>query len=238
MPESMKLNYGQHDIEYQVVFEDRKNLSISVLPSKDVIIKAPVKSDLEEIKKRMQKKASWIFRQIRYFDRFHPLQPPRKYVSGETHHYLGRQYRLRVRKDAQEIVKLVGKFFIAYTKEPTNYSQVELIMREWYADHAKAFLDERIKNHLEKISGLVVNSIQIKYKYLKKQWGLKNADNSITFNVELVKTPIQCIDYVIVHELCHLVHPNHDDRFYKLLKKVLPDWEERKQRLEYFGSFQ
>ena len=238
MPDKLTLIYGQNNIEYQLSFEERKNLSISVLPSREVLVKAPVNTSVEEIEKKLRRKSSWVLKQIRYFDKFHPLNPPREYVSGETHYYLGRQYRLRVRKGANETVKLIGKFFIAYTKEPGNNLQVELIMRQWYADHAKAILDERIKNLLEKIPGLDINSLQIKYKYLKKQWGLKNADNSITFNIDLVKTPIQCIDYVIVHELCHLVHPNHDDRFYKLLKKVLPDWQERKERLEYFGSFQ
>lgn len=237
MSDKLTFSYGQHNIEYQLSFEERKNLSISVLPSKEVLVKAPRNTGLGEIEKKLRKKAAWILKQIRYFDKFHPLHPPRKYVSGETHYYLGRQYRLRVRKDAKEIVRLVGKFFMAYTKDPGNNHQVEYLMRQWYADHAKSFLDDCIKNHLEKIPGLDINSLQIKYKYLKKQWGLKNSDNSVTFNIELVKTPIQCIDYVIVHELCHLVHSYHDDRFYKLLKKVLPDWQKRKEQLEYFGSF-
>jgi predicted metal-dependent hydrolase len=237
MPETMILNYGSHQIEYQLSFEDRKNLSISVLPSKEVVVKAPAKSELEDVKKRVQRKASWIFKQIRYFDIFHPLQPPRKYISGETHYYTGRQYRLRIRKNSTEVVKLVGKFFMVYTKEPENRDQVRLLLSQWYADHAKAYLDERVKIYLEKIPGLDVRMLNIKYKYLNKEWGLKNTDDSITFNIELIKTPIQCIDYLIVHELCHLVQPHHDDRFYGLLKKVLPDWQERKKRLEFFGSF-
>lgn len=238
MPLSTTLIYGQHKIEYQLFFEDRKNLSIIVLPSKEVIVKAPAKSELEDIEKKMQGKASWIFKQIRYFDKFHPLQPLREYISGETHYYLGRQYRLRVRKNANEVVKLAGKFFMAYTRQPENKDQVRLLMLQWYADHAKFYMDERVKFYFDKIPGLDLHSLQIQYKYLNKQWGLKNTDNSLTFNIELIKTPIQCIDYVIVHELCHLVHPNHDDRFHKLLMKVMPDWQERKKRLEFFGAFQ
>lgn len=231
------LIYGRHKIEYLLAFEERKNLSISVLPSKEVLVKAPLKSDIYEVENRIQNKGSWILKKIRYFDQFHPLQPEREYVSGETHYYLGRQYRLRVRKGGEESVRLSGKFFLTIIKNPADRSQVKFLMRQWYADHAKIYLDERVKRYFGKIPGLEIHNLKISYKFLNKQWGLKNDDDSITLNIDLVKAPVQCIDYVIVHELCHLKHPKHNDDFYRLLRKVLPDWKERKDRLEFFGSF-
>lgn len=236
MPEKHTFVYGKNQIEYTLLFDNRKNITISVLPSKEVQVKAPLNSDIAIIHKRIQNKASWIVKQVRFFDQYHPLQPEREYVSGETHYYLGRQYRLRVRKGSEETVKLIGKFFMAYTKNPDDKARVKFLMLEWYANHAKAFFDERIKYFFDKIPAAEFNSMEISYKYLNKQWGLKNADGSITFNIELMKTPIQCIDYVIVHELCHTIYPNHDDDFYRLLSKVLPDWHKRKERLEYFGA--
>ena len=227
--------YGRSTIEYELLYEDRQNLSITVRPDKSVVVKAPNKSKLEEIQNKLQNKGQWIQKQINYFDKFHPIQPERQYVSGETHYYLGRQYRLRIRKGKEESVKLVGRFFIVNTLSPDDPDHLKLLMMQWYADHTKMLLDRRASLFAEKILGRDFESIQIKYKYMKHRWGSCDPRSSITFNIELVKTPIQCIDYVIVHELCHLIHSNHDKAFYRLMQKSIPDWRKRKEKLELFG---
>ena len=90
--------------------------------------------------------------------------------------------------------------------------------------------------NLDKIIYSGFSDIEIIYRFLKKYWGVWNPGRSLTFNIELIKTPIQCVDYVIVHELCHLVYPKHDESFYWLLGRILPDWVERKEKLEIFGA--
>jgi len=227
--------YGYSTIEYQLIVEERKNLSITVQPNKTVVVKAPVGSGFEAIEARLVNKGKWILKQINYFDKFHPLQPESEYISGETHYYLGRQYRLRIRKGSDETVKLIGKFFIAKTSDTQNRDHIQLLMRQWYADHAQLLLDTRVRIYVEKILGSDHPTVETHYKYLKRRWGSCDPGGTITFNIELVKTPIQCIDYVIVHELCHLMHPNHDKAFYRLMKSILPDWETRKEKLELFG---
>ncbi|MCD4673327.1 MAG: M48 family metallopeptidase [Anaerolineaceae bacterium] len=228
-------NYGHSTIEYQLILEERKNLAITVRPDKSVIVKAPAESTLEVIEAKLLKKAKWILKQINYFDKFHPLQPKREYVSGETHYYLGRQYRLRIKKSGDETVKLIGKFFIVKTQDTETRDHVKFLMSQWYADHAQLLLDTRAGRYIEKILGSDHQTVEIRYKYLKRRWGSCDPNGMITFNIELAKAPIQCIDYVIVHELCHLVHPNHDKAFYRLMRSILPDWEERKEKLELFG---
>ena len=230
-----EFQYGRSTIEYQLIHEDRQNLAITVNPDKSVVVKAPTKSELEDIESKLQKRGQWILKQINYFDKFHPLQPEREYVSGETHYYLGRQYRLRIRKGKAETVKLIGKFFIARTLQPENREHIKLLMMQWYADHAKMVLDRRVKDYADRILGTDLGEIEITYKYLKSRWGYWAPDGSLTFNVELIKTPIPCVDYVIAHELCHLVHPNHDKAFYRQLGDMISDWQERKEKLELFG---
>jgi len=162
------------------------------------------------------------------------LQPEREYVSGETHYYLGRQYRLRIRKGKEKLVKLKGKFFFQ-THEPEDRERIKLMMMQWYADHAKALLDQRVLMYMKKILGTEFETQEIQYRFLKRRWGSYSSKGMISFNIELVKTHIDCIDYVIIHELCHLVHPNHDKGFYRLMEAIIPDWRNRKERLELFG---
>lgn len=234
--ETHELKYGRSVIEYRLVYENRNNLAISVRPDKSVIVKAPAYSKFEKIQLKLQKRGQWVLKQINYFDKFHPLQTTRDYVSGETHYYLGRQYRLRIRKDKEDSVRLIGKFFIIKTKEPEEREHVKLLLNLWYADHAKALLDTRVKHYSEIILGSNFKKVKIDYKYSKTRWGNNDQNGTIVFNIELIKTPIQCIDYVIVHELCHLAHPNHDKAFYRLMQSIIPDWRERKERLEIFGA--
>jgi len=230
-----EIQYGRSAIEYQLIYEDRKNLAITVRPDKSVIVKAPEKSNFEEIQKKLQKRGQWILKQINYFDKFHPIQLERQYISGESHYYLGRHYRLRIRKGKEESVKLIGKFFIAKTFKPKDRAQIKLLMMKWYADHAQIILDTRVSEYADRIFGSGFGSIGITYKYLKKRWGYLSPNGSLTFNIELIKTPLPCVDYVIVHELCHLVHPNHDKSFYRLISSIMPDWRKRKEKLELFG---
>ena len=112
---------------------------------------------------------------------------------------------------------------------------MKFLIQQWYADHAKILLDRRISIYAEKILGKGFGHIQTRYKFMKRRWGSYDPQRGLAFNIELVKAPMPCVEYVIVHELCHVVSPNHDKVFYRLLAKVLPDWGDRKERLELFG---
>lgn len=235
MAEVKQIKYGRSLIEYKLVREARRNLSITVQPDKVVVVRAPLSSSQSEIDQRLIKRGKWVLNQINYFDQFHPLQPEREYVGGETHYYLGRQYRLHIEKELPETVKLVGKFFEIRLNNSSDRSRVRMLLQQWYADHARLQIEHRARKLINQVLGSNFADVSITYNFLKKRWGICKPDGSITFNVELIKTPVQCVDYVIVHELCHLKHPNHDKSFYSLLETVLPDWRQRKQKLELFG---
>ena len=229
------LRYGRSSVLYTLQYVDRDTLAITVRPDKSVIVKAPTGTGLDVIRDKLAKRGRWVLKQINYFDKFHPIQPPRQYVSGETHCYLGRKYRLRIRRCGGEEVKLSGKFFLVNTMFPKDHGHVKLLMLDWYATHAKAFLDLRIQKHSRELMEWRSKTINIKYGLMKTRWGACLGDSTVKINIELIKTPLPCIDYVIVHELCHLIHPNHDKQFYKLLAKSMPDWQDRKHQLEIFS---
>jgi predicted metal-dependent hydrolase len=230
---TLEFLFGNRKLEVQILLEERPHLSITVHPDLQVIAKAPLSKSHEVIERRIKRKASWIIKQLNYFEQFHPIAPERRYVSGETHYYLGRQYRLRIRKDENQGVKLIGKFFEMRLHDPKNVDKAKDLMLEWYKDHAKLLLAKRTEQYLPAFIKLGAEEPVIKYRRMKSRWGsCASEKGTINLNTELVKAPLHSIDYVIVHELVHLLCPNHDNKFYRLLNRILPDWEKRKERLE------
>ena len=226
------IKYGQSIIQYSILLQDRKSLSISVHPNMIVEIKAPLKATRNQIEKRLQKRASWILKQLNFFEKLQPLTPLRKYINGETHLYLGKQYKLKIRKSLQSDVKIQNGYIIVRTNPQYNQKQIIHTIEEWYKESAKLIIgkifDEMIGEFQSK--RLIPRAFQI--RKMKKRWGSCTASKKIILNSELIKAPKNCIKYVIIHELCHLKCPNHSSRFYQLQSYFLPNWEFWKNKLE------
>lgn len=227
------IKYGKLLIDYYLIYENRKDLQIKVDQEKKVIVKAPFMSDISIIEKKLLSKGSWVKKQISYYDDIYPFQSEREYIGGETHFYLGKQYRLKIINNSQNSVKLLGKYFIINCTEGKDKNKE--LLNIWYANHAKNIIDYRANNYSKTIIGEFYPKIKIQYKFMKKRWGSFSKTGIITFNIDLIKAPSDCIDYVIIHELCHILHPYHSKEFYKLLNKFLPNWKNRKQKLEDFS---
>jgi predicted metal-dependent hydrolase len=227
------LHYGGQRIPFRVEYRRRKHLAISVLPDLRVEVVAPLGTDLDAILPRVEKRAGWIARQLRFFEQYQPTQPAPSYVSGETHLYLGRQYRLKVAQGTPESVKLVGRFFRAEVRTPHDTLRIRELLDGWYREHARRVFDLRLAWCLESVTPLgLIAPPRIVVRRMAKRWGSCTKAGSVLLNLDLVKAPVHCIDYVIVHELCHLKVLNHGKEFYRLLSRCLPDWESRKKRLE------
>ncbi len=232
MHEKIELQYGMRELIVNVVMERRKHLSITVYPDLSITAKAPIGCQLEDIHKHLKRRASWIVRQLDFFEQFQPLPTERQFVSGETHHYLGRQYRLRIRHGEKARVRLIGRFFEMELPDTDNRKKAKALMLDWYSTHAKDLMSRRLAQYWPIFERMGAIAPKVRYRRMKKRWGSCSSDGVIMLNTELVKAPIHCIDYVIIHELCHLLHPHHDRKFYHLLGRILPDWEKRKERLE------
>lgn len=228
----LKIKYGKRRFIVDVTEYVGKHLSITVHPDLSITAKVPQGSDEKILEHRLKKKASWIAKQIDYFSQFHPLTPERKYISGETHYYLGRQYRLKIRKLKNAEVKLKGKFFMMGLPNPHDNMQAKRIMLEWYDKHATFKLNKRVAKYLPRFVKLGAKDPIIKFRRMKKRWGSCRRTGTIVFNLDLIKAPIDCIDYVVVHELCHLLSAKHDKKFFYLLEKTLSHWKIHKARLE------
>jgi predicted metal-dependent hydrolase len=226
------LSFGARKFAVDVSFSARKRLSVTVHPDLRITAKAPAGYEPEILRQRLEKRSSWIARQIDYFERFQPLPTERKFVSGETHYYLGRQYRLRIRHGEMTRVRLIGRFFEMELSDTDNSEKARALMLDWYSAHARDLLSRRLTQYIPTFERMGAAVPVVRYRRMKKRWGSCTNGGTIILNTELVKAPIHCIDYVILHELCHLLFPNHNRKFFRLLGRLLPDWEKRKERLE------
>ena len=227
------LIYGGLLLPFEIEYRERKTLKITVHPDQRLEIEAPKGSDLDRVLKRIERRQSWILKQWRYFEQFKPTQPMPHYVSGETFLYLGRQYRLKVQESPTEAVKLLGKYLYISTRVKDDRSRKQQLIEEWYRAHAEELFRSRMRVWLQKSGSLRCDELpKLTLRRMSNRWGSCTKSGTILLNPELVKTPIHCVDYVIVHELCHRLIHNHSPAFYQLLTRCLPDWEKRKARLE------
>lgn len=224
--------YGKEDIPFSVAFADRKTMGIAVHPDLRVVVKAPKGTSAEVIKNRVVRRARWIRKQINFFRRFVPRTPPRSYVGGETHLYLGRQYRLKIKKQQEGGVKLKGQFIHVMTPDPKKSRVVKRLLEEWYKEHAKLIYSHRLEICFKAARTLGVPFPKIQLREMMRRWGSCTRSGRILLNTTLIKAPLYCIDYVIMHELCHLKVHTHNNGYHKVLSKYMPDWEKRKERLE------
>lgn len=226
------INYGKEKITFDVSHADRKTMEIGVHPDIRVTVKAPKGIAPEVVKKRIVKRARWIKKQIDYFRRFEPRTPDRCYVGGETHLFLGRQYRFKIRKHNKSEVKLKSGYFYVMTPAPNNTQKIRDMLFDWYKSRAISIFSRRLEICYEAAKKLDIGFPRLRVKRMSKRWGSCSKAGDIFLNTELVKAPIYCIDYVIMHELCHLKLHTHNNGYYRLLSKYMPDWEKRKERLE------
>jgi len=225
------VSYGGSEILFQLRLSKRKSLEISVHPDKSIFVKAPEKTPLNIVEERVKKRARWIKRQVRYFGQFDPRTPTRKLVSGESHLYLGKKYRLRLEEGEVESVRLRSGFITIESKELT-FKNIEKLLNEWYRTKADLYINKTFIDCWAKFRKKELDRPTVRIMKLKKRWGSLSKAGTLSINVDLIKAPKECIEYVIIHELCHLVHHDHSTEFFNLLERSLPDWVKRKHKLE------
>ena len=228
-----QVQYGNSTINFSIRYSLRRTLGISVFPDKSVKITVPANAPLDRVFKRVEKKAKWIRKQQRKFSLLErPIKNP-QYVSGETLFYLGRRYRLRVIKGTPAI-KISGKFFYLTLLDKLDKRKAKKLFGEWYNGIANRKLTERFERHKHIIEKEKIKFNSIIIRRMEKRWGSCTEKGNVILNTELIRVPVDCIDYVVIHEICHLKFLRHDKKFYQLLSKYMPDWEKKKKKLELY----
>ncbi len=224
-----QIQYGATIIDYVIEFAQRKTLSICVNPDSSVCLRAPIDATLEQIQQKVHKRASWILKQKRFFESFGTSTTKRQYISGESHLYLGRQYMLRVKESNVNAVHYQNNIIEI---ECRHKKDAGILLQTWYRQRANVKFQEYAQPIIEQFSIYGVKPQSLSIKKMDKRWGYCTIDGHITLNPRLICAPRCCIEYVITHELCHLIYRSHNKEFYALLTKEMPHWEKWKNKLE------
>lgn len=218
-------------IPIEVVRKDIKNLHLGVYPPLGrVRVAAPLVVDDEAVRLAVLDKLGWIKRQRAQFAN-QPRQSEREMVNGESHYFLGRRYRLRVHEqDGPVHVALRGVASMdLFVRPGASLEKREGVLLEWHRASLRSVVADLLERWQSKL-GVQVAGWGI--KKMKTKWGSCNIRaRRIWVNLELAKKPVQCLEYIVVHELVHLLERNHTDRFIALMDTYLPDWRTRREVL-------
>jgi predicted metal-dependent hydrolase len=226
-----QVKFGSHIIDFSLSYTKRKSLGIQVTPESNVNVIAPINAKQKEVFKKVKAKGAWIIKQKRFFKSYQPKTPRRKFVNGETHLYLGRQYKLKIIKNKEEEVKIYRGIIQIYSKQ-NNPEYLKSLLELWYKEKAKEHFYEVLEQAAIKFKKYKISEPLLYIRKMEKRWGSCTPTGKVILNLELIKAPKGSIEYVMIHELCHLVHRNHNKAFFDLQNKMLPDWEKWKERLE------
>lgn len=231
------VRYGDELIGYEVVERPgRRTLGIEVHPDGRVLALVPVNCQASVVEQKLRLRSGWISRQLALFSRYERGAAQPHYVSGESHRYLGRQYRLCVAPNdpdsrSDRVRLLRGELLVA---GPGRLPPVRVkeLLRRWYLQRAREVFSDVLDACFHVWARRGYEPPRIVVRDMRSRWGSLSPAGQMTLNSRLVQVPRRCIEYVIVHELCHLMHRNHGPAFISLLGLVMPDWQARKERLE------
>lgn len=228
------LTYGGEHIRVSLLTRSRPGTTLRIKVHPDLTVQAVVPDGTSDadLDRALQQKTRWIWQKLRDFRLIQEHATPREYVSGESHFYLGRRHLLKVhhQPDTPETVRMLrGRLEVAIQER--HALRIQKLLELWYFARAQNVFQARLAALLP--SALwVTTSPTLKLQVMRTQWGNCSPGGTITLNPHLVKAPRDCIDYVILHELCHLKEHNHGPEFWSLLERVMPDWVRHKTKLD------
>lgn len=230
--ESIILQWGSRTVAARVRRSERRVLKIEIDPEGVVTVHAPSDADMDDIARRAVHKGSWIFRELDVISARPANTPVRRYVSGETHLFLGRQYRLQIEKADEAHVRCDGGRMIVTARDPDDQAHSRRLINAFYVLNARLVFPERLSQQLAPFERKGLRRPQLIIRELSKRWGSFTPKGRIVLNIDLIRAAPDLIDYVISHELGHGLYPDHGAEWRNLLTMVMPDWEARKARLE------
>jgi predicted metal-dependent hydrolase len=226
--------YRYEDIEFRIVYSRRRTLGISVLPDSSVIVRAPYRASLKTISGVIQDKSEWI---IRHRDNYRKVEQKKlngSFTTGGKQLFRGREYELHVAEASKNSVRINGAKIEITLADPGDSAAVKKLLYAIYKTEAASVFPEMMNSALRKFerenflpTGLVIRS-------MRSRWGSCSRKGIITLSTELIKLPDIYIEYVIIHELCHLKHHNHGKDYYLLLSKLFPDWKNVRKELRNY----
>jgi len=214
----------------KIIKKDIKHIYLKIKPSGEVILSVPKNTTKEDIEYVLKKRADWIAKKKAFFEFHKKSIKEKEFVSGENFCYLGKNYRLKVIEAKEDNVKLQRGYIQLFIQDRHNTNRKKELLENWYKQKAKIYFNKVIL----KYNSIIKQDIKaVKIRKMRTRWGSCNASKKyINLNLKLIEKPKECIEYVVFHELAHLIHPNHSKKFYNYLDTFMSDWRKRKEKLE------
>jgi predicted metal-dependent hydrolase len=222
------------DIEFNVIYSRRRTIGISVLPDSSVVVRVPYLTSFKTITRIVHEKAVWIKKHRDSFKGKEPTRLPRLYINGETHLFRGIETVLDIKKSSKTYVRFYD-MAIELRLEKANDSQaVKRLLYKGYKNEALIVFPDILNKVLKKYEEQAFKPTGLVIRTMKRRWGSCSNKGKITLSTELIKLPDLFIEYVILHELCHLKHHNHGREYYRLLSDLFPDYKQVRKELRRY----
>ena len=226
------LAYRNQSLSYTLVFRSRRTIGFAVRPDGSVHISAPAGTSPEWVAQQVLKKADWILKHQEAFARRPAPAPTRHFEAGSQHYYQGRTYQLCFAEARRATVTVEGDALIMATPAPLPPSQAEALLHAWYSRQAGALFTESLGRVWPRFAEFNLTRPTLSVRQMRTRWGSCTPHSArIRLSPELVRARPECLDYVLLHECCHLLVGDHSKAFYDLQTRLLPDWERWKAEL-------
>lgn len=234
-PEQRVVYCEDGDIPYLLTRKPVKNVNLRIKPEGEVLVSANNSVPTDFIDAFIEKKQRYIFSVLsRYEGKKKLFQAvPKRYVSGESYDLLGKSLRLKVEANKEENVYTDGVYIFLKVKDKDDFRHKEIMMSKWLKQYQTTVFEELLQKKYLLFEKYGVTYPTLKIRNMTSRWGsCQPKKGIITLNSKLIEAPRNCIEYVILHELVHFIHPNHSRQFWDFVAMMMPDWKERKEELE------
>ncbi|WP_432408437.1 M48 family metallopeptidase [Wukongibacter sp. M2B1] len=230
------IDIGDRKIEFDVDYRKRKTMSIKINKEGMVLAIVPKGLSQEIIKEVVKSKSNWIRRKLDELEEIGYRPESRSFVDGEDFMYLGEKYPLKV--ELQDHIKKpdirIFQGEICIRASNNDRELLKKVMEKWYREKCLEKIIERV-DYYKKFIGREPNKIRVKEQ--KKRWGSCTSRGDILFNWRCIMAPLDTLDYIVVHEMCHLIHMNHSKEYWKTVESIIPNYKERREWLKKYGVF-
>lgn len=234
-PEQRVVHCEDGDIPYLLTRKPVKNVNLRIKPEGEVLVSASNSVPTDFIDAFIEKKQRYIFSALsRYEEKKKLFQTvPKRYVSGESYDLLGKSLRLKVEANKEENVYMDGVYIFLRVKDKDDFRHKEIMMSKWLKQYQTTVFEELLQEKYLLFEKYGVTYPTLKIRNMTSRWGsCQPKKGIIVLNSKLIEAPRNCIEYVILHELVHFIHPNHSRQFWDFVAMMMPDWKERKEELE------
>ncbi|HOU03554.1 MAG TPA: SprT family zinc-dependent metalloprotease [Bacteroidales bacterium] len=221
-------------LNYKIIFSNRRSISIILHPVKGITVRAPYRTSLKTIEKFVFQKAGWIQKTLDKYKSAKNLNEDKRFANGEKIILMGREYELKVTPYVQDHITLNDNIIEIGISNENDPHLIRSKLNRWYMNKAREIIPGRIIEIINKYDEYAFVPTAIRIRKMKSRWGSCNSKGRVTINSELVKVNAALIDYVIIHELCHLKFHNHGSEFYRMLQSLVPDYKALRKELRAY----